>query len=264
MSSDNISYMEGLPRRGAAIIGMTTRDIFLTKGVFFVIGVLFIPSLISIMTLASPLEDFKQWWNLFILFGIIMYLQLLLLILSLIYGTSIAHKEIENRTMTYLIIRGAKRAEVYIFRYIGTVIALAIMFTISIMITYGILMTHGSFFQMYNRADVLLALLISTYLGILVYTAFFAFIGTVFRMPLMVGLLFAFFWEVIMVNLPFTIADFTVMLYIRSFFHSNDSVSNLLDMGNASEPLKSIIIILIMTLIFLSIGSFMISRKDIH
>lgn len=264
MEKKNVGYMEGLPRRGTAVIGRTIRDIFLSKGFIFTLIVLMIPALISILTLISPQDGFKEWWGLFIIFGLVMYLQLLVLIFCLVYGSSMINKDIDNRTMTYLLVRGAKRAEIYIWKYIGTTISLMIMFTISILVTYGILMTHGSFSKMLDRSDILLSMLLSTYFAILVYTSLFSMLGTYFRRPLMIGLLYAFFWEVIMVNLLYTIADFTFMLYIRSIFTSNSSVDRILDMENSAEPTSSIVILLLFTAIFISLGAYIISRKDIH
>jgi ABC-type transport system involved in multi-copper enzyme maturation permease subunit len=264
MSTAEIGYMEGLPKRAAAIIGATTRDIFLSKGMLFSIFVLLLPPLIAVLTLISPQEGFKDWWGIFILFGVVIYLQLLLLIFCLVYGTSIANRDIDNRTMTYLIIRGAKRSEVYFFKYVATIVSLMIMFTLSIFLTYGVLMTHGPIFEMLNRADVLLSLLISTYMGIILYTALFSMMGTIFKRPLIVGLLYAFFWEVVMVNLLYTIADLTIMLYIRSIFDDNSTVSDMIGMRNASDLFPSFLVIFIFTLIFLAVGAIVMSRKDIH
>lgn len=263
MEKERVGYMEGLPRRGTAVVGKTVRDIFLSKGILITAIVLLIPAFISIFTLVSPQEGFKDWWKLFILFGLVMYIQLLVLIICLIYGSSITNKDIDNRTMTYLIVRGAKRSEIYVWKYFGTVISLMILFTISIMTTYGILMTHGPSSNMLNRSGVLLALLISTYLGILVYTSLFSMLGTYFRRPLVVGLLYAFFWEVIMVNLVFSIADFTFMLYVRSIFTSNSTVDDLLNLKN-SGPVTSILVILLFTTAFIAAGAYILTRKDVH
>ena len=264
MEKKRIGYMEGLPRRGTAVVSRTVREIFLSKGFIFSAIILLIPAMISILTLISPQEGFKEWWSIFILFGLVMYLQLLVLIFCLVYGSSITNKDIDNRTMTYLLVRGAKRAEVYIWKYIGTVLALIIMFTISISITYGILMTHGSFSNMLDRTDILLTMIISTFFGILVYTSLFSMLGTYFKRPLVIGLLYSFFWEVIMVNLLYTIADFTFMLYVRSIFTSNGTVDNLLDLENSAGLSTSIFVILFFTIVFILVGALVLSRKDIH
>jgi ABC-type transport system involved in multi-copper enzyme maturation permease subunit len=264
MEKKKIGYMEGLPKRGVAVIGRTMRDIFISKGFIFTLIVLLIPAFISILTLITPQDGFKEWWVLFILFGLVMYLQLLVLIFCLVYGSSMVNKDIDNRTMTYLLVRGAKRAEIYIWKYIATTLSLMIMFTLSILITYCILMTHGSFSKMIDKSDMFLSLLVSTFFGILLYTSLFSMLGTYFKRPLMIGLLYAFFWEVIMVNLLWNIADFTFMLYIRSIFAANNSVDRILEMENSSGLVTSIIVLLLFTIIFISIGASIISHKDIH
>ena len=162
-------YMTRLPYRASAIIGRTTRDIFLSRSILFSLFFLLVPSFISIYSLVDTSEDFKEWWDLFSRFGLILYLQILVLLYSLIYGSSMANEDIENRTMTYLIIRGARKGEVYICKYIGTVISLMILFTISISSMFLILSGHGPLRTMFVRTDILLALLISTYIGIICF-----------------------------------------------------------------------------------------------
>ena len=139
MDAKGRGYMEGLPFRGLAIFVQTVKDVYMTKGVLLALFFLMIPPLISAYTLANAQEGFKEWWNLFAVFGLVLYLQLLVLLYSLVYGSSMINENIDNRTMTYLTIRTAKRFEVVIWKYIGLVISLQLMFTFSIIVTYIIL-----------------------------------------------------------------------------------------------------------------------------
>jgi hypothetical protein len=55
-------------------------------------------------------------------------------------------------------------------------------------------------------------------IGTAAYSSIFAAIGTVFRRPLLIGVLVAFGWEVIVSNVPGVIPSVTVMYYLRSLF----------------------------------------------
>jgi len=272
MPKEKVGYMNGLPNRAAAIIGKTTRDIFLKKSIIFAMFFLFIPSFISIYSLVDRTEDFKEWWNLFTVLGMYLFLQLLVLLYSLIYGSSLVNEDIENRTMTYMVIRGAKKGEIYLWKYIGTVLSLMIMFTISILSMYLLLAGHGSSRYILIRTDMLLFLLLSAYAGIMFFTALFSFIGVVFKRPLMIGLLYAFFWEIVMVNIPFNIQYATGMHYLRSIFTGSDVVrvtvadilSDTIDLDRMVDPTFSFVFLISLSIGLVIAGILSISRKDIY
>jgi ABC-type transport system involved in multi-copper enzyme maturation permease subunit len=257
-------YWEGLPFRMTALIGRTIKNIFLSKGMIAALIFILIPAYISVYTLLDPQEGMKEWWNLFSWFGLALFLQILVLIYSLLYGGSMINEEIENRTMTYLTIRGARKAEIYISKYIGTVLSLIAMFTFSILVTYLILGSHGPIEDITGKIEVLFSLMAATYFGILVYTALFSLAGTKFKRPLMVGLLYAFFWEIIMVNIEFNIGRLTLMQYLRSIFAANDDVATALDLPNTVDPTFSWIFLLVLIPLFIVIGCVVLHNKDIN
>jgi len=53
-------------------------------------------------------------------------------------------------------------------------------------------------------------------LGLAVYGAVFAFVGAKFKRPLLVGLIFVFGWELIVLALPGYLKRFTVMYYLQA------------------------------------------------
>jgi len=264
MPIEKVGYMSGLPNRASAILGKTTRDIFLRKGIILAMFFLFIPVFISIYSLTDTTEDFKEWWELFTAFGLYLYLQLLVLLYSLIYGSSLVNEDIENRTMTFMVIRGAKKGEIYLWKYLGTVISLMIMFTISILIMYLVLSGHGSARYILIRTDMLFFLLLASYAGIIFFTALFSFMGIVFKRPLVVGLLYAFFWEIVMVNIPFNIQYATGMHYLRSIFTGTPVVNDALDLDRMVDPTFSFIFLISLSVVLVIVGVLAISRKDIY
>lgn len=264
MPKKKIGYMAGLPHRASAVVGKTTRDIFLKRGIIFAMFFLLVPSFISIYSLADTTEDFKEWWGLFSAFGLYIHLQILVLLYSLIYGSSMVNEDIENRTMTYLTIRGAKKGEVYLWKYIGTVVSLMIMFTVSIFTMFFILAGHSSVHMLFLRTDMLLSLLLAAYAGIIFFTALFSFMGVIFKKPLMVGLLYAFFWEIVMVNIPFNIQYATGMHYLRSIFTGPAVTKDALGLDRMVDPTFSFFFLLSISLALIIAGILAISRKDIN
>jgi ABC-type transport system involved in multi-copper enzyme maturation permease subunit len=257
-------YMEGLPNRALVVISRTVKDVLLSKGVILALVFLLIPPLISVYTLLDPQEGMKEWWDMFAGFGVVLYLQLLVLLYSLVYGSSMIHDALDRKTMTYFTIRSAKRFEIVLWKYIGTTISIMVLFTISVFLNYIILAGHGPFDDLVGKLDVLGIMLLTVYIGILVYIALFSMIGVAFKRPLMIGLLFSFFWEVIMVNLPTNIRLATIMHYLRSVFLSNKLVSDAIDLGDMTESVFSVVFLLVLAVIFLAGGMVLLSSKDVN
>jgi len=264
MDAKGRGYMEGLPFRGLALVVRTVKDVYLTKGVLLAIFFLFIPPLISIYTLTNAQEGFKDWWNLFSAFGLILYLQLLVLLYCLVYGSSMINEPLDSRTMTYLTMRSAKRFEIILWKYIGLVFSLQLMFSLSIIATYLILGSHGPISDIRSNLDILLILLFTVDMGIAVYVALFSLFGTAFKHPLMIGILFAFFWEVIMVYLEANVKKVTMMHYLQSIFRSNRTISEAIDLGDATGSVFSTIFLLVMIILLLSLSMLILSRKDVN
>ncbi|MFW3146944.1 MAG: hypothetical protein ACMUIE_09055 [Thermoplasmatota archaeon] len=263
-----ISYFKGMPGRAYTVIQYTMRSILMTKGVMLPAIFLLIPPGIAVYTLLDPQEGMKEWWSMSIYFGLILYLQLLLLLYCLVYGTSIVHRDLESRTMTYLVLRGARRTEVYLWRYIGTLIPVFAMFALSEVLMYFLLAGHGPASDLAGKLPTLWSLLLATLIGAVVYLAFFSMLGILFKHPLMVGILFGFFWEVIMVNIPLNIRKVTMMYYMRSIYMMDPLVTDILNEDAVFREMMgagdSTAVLLVLTLIFLLVGSFFLQRKDLH
>jgi ABC-type transport system involved in multi-copper enzyme maturation permease subunit len=264
MDAKGRGYMEGLPFRGLAIFIQTVKDVYFTKGVLLALFFLMIPPLISVYTLANSQEGFKEWWNLFAVFGLVLYLQLLVLLYSLVYGSSMINENMDNRTMTYLTIRSAKRFEIVIWKYVGLVFSVQLMFTFSIIVTYLILGSHGPVSEIWSNIGILLILLFTVNLGIAVYVALFSMFGTAFKHPLMVGILFAFFWEVIMVYIPANVKMVTIMHYLQSIFRSNRTISEAIDLGDSTGSVFSTTFLVVLSVVFLSFSIYILTRKDVN
>ena len=250
--------------RGSTLVVETFRSIVLTKGMIIALIVLFIPSFIAIYTLLDPPTNSKDWPDLFALLGVLVFVQFYLLIFPLIYGTFALNEDMERRTMTYLVTRGSLRMEVFIHRYIGTLLALIPLFTLPIVTTYLLLSAHSGLDRMVENLDLLFDLLLAVYLGTIIYTALFCLFGIAFKKPLVVGLLFSFFWELVMAFIPLRIREFTIMYYVRSMLLSRDDIwSSMVALPKWATYGGSIFLLLFLTGIFLLVGSWVTYRKEL-
>ncbi len=144
----------------------------------------------------------------------IFYLQLYVVILSLFYGTSIAAEETEGRTLPYLVTRPLSKVGIVVGKYAAYVALTFAMTAVSLALSFFILnsarLDHSQLYVTFLRyAGVLL-------LAILAYTGFFAFLGTLLKRAILVGLVFGFGWENVIQYFPGSTQKFSVVHYLKS------------------------------------------------
>jgi ABC-type transport system involved in multi-copper enzyme maturation permease subunit len=144
----------------------------------------------------------------------VFFLQIYIVILSLFYGTSITAEEVENRTLAYLLTRPVPKTAIVLGKYAAYA---ALMFA---MTAFGL---TAAFFLL-NTARLGDPALYATFLkslgvlalGILAYTAFFAFLGTILKRAIILGLVFGFGWETVIQYFPGSTQKFSVVHYLKS------------------------------------------------
>ena len=141
-----------------------------------------------------------------------LYLRFIVPVLGVFYGTALMADEVDDKTITYLFTRPIPRGAVLIGKYLAYLVCTGLVVLPSVMLVYFLVVPFrdvaGSFGQL--TADLgLLAL------GLAVYGAVFAFVGAFFRRPLVIGLVFAFGWEQVVLALPGYLKQFTIAFYIQ-------------------------------------------------
>ena len=229
------------------------------KATFFLLLLSMIPAAIMAYVVAANKADdlylfFTDLTSLF-------YLQIIILIVALVLGTSIIHDEVSKGTISYLATRPLSRKKVVLIRYLAYVpVAFAL---IAIPTTVSFMSVAFKARGIYANIDLYLGFLFAFLLGVAVYGAIFCLIGIAIRAPLMVGLLFVFVWEGIVTNFPGRFHYATVLFYIRSI------LSHLLDIGDlANYPTslslpESVVVLIAATAVIVYAGARIFSKKDI-
>lgn len=264
MKSNGESPTASWSGRASVQIFRSVRDLLLSKWILVAFPIILIPFFIALYTVIDPPEGVKDWPEAFVIFAIFIYMQILVLMFSLIYGTSIINEEMESRTVTYLFLRGSKRFEVLLYKFAGVYISLALMFTVSTFLTFITFSLHTSTDVMTDHIMILLSLLGAQYFGLFAYLSLFSLMGVVFKRPLVIGLIFAFFWEFFMVNIELNVAQVTIMYYIRSIFLGTEAVRQYTDFDDKASVAGSIIGLAMLGMAFLTLAGIALSRKDVH
>lgn len=156
------------------------------------------------------------------------YLRFTIPVLGAFYGTALIADEIEDKTITYLFTRPVPRAAVLVGKYLAFLACTLLVVLPSVVIVWLLVTPLGGSLGR-NFPDLLKDLLILG-AGLIVYGALFALIGSLFKRPLMVGLIFVFGFEPAVLVVPGYLKQFTVAYYLQGLVPQampNDSVVSL-------------------------------------
>ena len=152
------------------------------------------------------------------IFGMIiwlLYIRFILPILGVFYGTSLIADEVDDKTITYLFTRPIPRSAVLLGKFIAYLVCTTLLVLPSLMLVYFLIVPTGG-----GRIAVAFPSLVAD-LGMLVaglaaYGAVFALVGTRLKRPLVVGLVFAFGWEPMVLLFPGYLRRLTVAYYLQA------------------------------------------------
>ena len=156
------------------------------------------------------------------------YLRFTIPVLGAFYGTALIADEVEDKTITYLFTRPVPRAAVLVGKYLAYLMCTLLVVLPSVVVVWLLVTPLGGSLGQ-NFPDLLKDLLILA-AGLVVYGALFALIGSLFKRPLMVGLIFVFGFEPTVLIFPGYLKRFTVAYYLQGLVPQampNDSVVSL-------------------------------------
>jgi ABC-2 type transport system permease protein len=165
------------------------------------------------------------------IFGVmiwVLFLRFIVPVLGVFYGTALMADEVEDKTITYLFTRPIPRGAVLVGKFLAYLACTFLVVLPSVMIVYFLLVPFSQLPGTFGNLLVDLGLLA---LGLAVYGGVFAFVGAYFKRPLVIGLVFAFGWEQVVLALPGYLKQFTIAFYLQGLVpHAmpSDGVTSLL------------------------------------
>jgi len=193
---------------------------------------------------------------------IVFYLQFLILILALFFGTSVGSEEIEGQTLTYLTTRPVSKSAIVLGKYSAYTTLVIIMMAVGVLLSFLILNVNSlGKFSLYK---ILLRDVFVLALGIICYTAFFTFIGTFLKKSILVGLVFSFGWESVIQYFPGSTQRFSIVHYLKSLLPAprTGRFSFLMFRLEPSPDGMAIFMLFLITAIFLGLACLLFSQKE--
>ncbi len=138
-------------------------------------------------------------------------------LLALILGAAVVAEEIEDRTLTYLFTRPVPRAAVLLGRWLATAVLTEGLILLSAATTFAILKGGTGDDPRWALPPGMDAAMIRTsLLGGLVYSALFSAGGALVKHPMIAGIGYTFVIEGFVANLPGQNPSFTVQFHLKS------------------------------------------------
>src|SRR6267143_3284627 len=179
-------------RRLWVVTTLTLRYLLGTRRVIAMAFLAAVPLILALALAAARIATFDN-----VLFQILMiplFLQVVLIFVTLVNATTLIREEIEDNTLPYLLTRPISKPGVVLYKYLGYLIAVLVLLVPPIILAYTVTEAYQGNGLTANL-DVLGGFLVATVVGTVAYGAVFLFISVLVRKPLAVGLLIGFVWE---------------------------------------------------------------------
>jgi ABC-2 type transport system permease protein len=210
--------------------------------------------------------------------------QALLPLVALLYGSGIVQDEQEDQTLTYLLIRPIRRWAIYTVKVLATLTTTAALAAVFTALTYAAIYAGAGValedvLPRCSKAVGIHALTVVT------YSCQFGFISLLTRRTLVLGFLYAAFFEGLLANLPFSVRLLTVIYYARLIAYRSldfritgpggfreDLAAEAWQLDVRADPslldhptlLTCLTVLLAVSVLGTALGAYLFSRREFH
>jgi len=199
--------------KASVMFAMTLRYLLSTRRGIATAALAAVPLLLAGSLAVARVETFD-----ILLFQILMvplFLQVVLIFVTLVSATALIREEIEDNTLPYLLTRPVSKPAIALYKYTGYLVAVLVLLVPPLVLAYVVTQGYAGD-PLGAELDVLAAFLGATALGGAAYGAFFTLLSVLTRRPLVVGLLFGFLWESVVGSIPGDVPRLSIIHYLRS------------------------------------------------
>src|SRR5881296_273315 len=211
-SGDRMEWTESF-RKARVVTSLTLRYLLGTRRVIATALLALVPVILTLSLAAARVVTFDI--VLFQQLMIPLFLQVVLIFVTLVNATALIREEIDDNTLPFLLTRPISKPSLVAYKYVGYLIAVLPLLVPPVVLAYGVTEAYGGL-GFTADADVLWGFLATTILGTAVYGALFLFISVLVRRPLAVGLLIGFVWESVVDSIPGDVPKLSVIHYLKT------------------------------------------------
>ena len=253
--------------RMLAVIRLTIRQVLATRTtlVFALLAALppALAVLFAVVRKVPTLHINATGFDVFSFFMVTYYLHVLLVVIALFYATALIHSEVEEKTISYLLLRPVPKPHLLLAKYLTYLMAAAAILAPSILLSFGVFELSDGAHGYAGHLRYLLWDLGVMALGVMAYGAVFVFLGTWLKRPVMVGLFFAVVWEWAITYVPGYFGKLTILHYLLSIFpHSTVQRGVQTLFGSTTSRPMAIMVLLLIATVFLGLAMETFRRSE--
>lgn len=218
------------------------------------------------------------------LFVFLLIPQALLPLVALLYGSGIVQDEQEEQTFTYLLVRPLSKWAIYVVKVLATLTTTVALTAVFTLLTYAVIYVGASTGEENSPLRCVKAVCIHS-LTIVAYCCLFGVMSLLTKRTLVLGFLYAAFFEGFLANLPFSIRLLAIIYYARiiayrsmAFLvttpqgHQFDLAAQAWQLDVKTDPallghpsLESCLTVLgAVSLLCTALGAYLCSRREFH
>ncbi|HKY33889.1 MAG TPA: ABC transporter permease [Candidatus Polarisedimenticolia bacterium] len=191
------------------------------------------------------------------------YVYVLLMVVTLFYGTALVSDELEDKTITYLFIRPVPKRVIYLGKYLAYLAAAGLLLLPSATLCFLIAMTADPAGEAGRHVGILLQDLVVLALGIASYGALFAWVGAVTARPVFIGLGFTFVWETLVTFIPGYLSKLTIKHYLSALLPHAVGERGVLGLfENPTSAPAAVVVLCLVTAGLLALGSWSFTHRE--
>jgi ABC-2 type transport system permease protein len=191
----------------------------------------------------------------------IFVLSFFLLVIPMIFGSSILRSDLENNSITMILASPLDRSLVYLgYRaalFIGVAVAMLAITSAPVLTFFGLAGIEAGAPSLYLKVCAL------TIIGSIVYSSLYLTVSLITKRVIYFGLFYAFIWEGFVGFLPGGIGDFTIRHYVRSIGSSWIEHGGL-GAYQGSEVGYSFLVLTAITVALVALGAFLLHVKEME
>src|SRR6058998_2047151 len=196
-SGDRMEWTESF-RKAWVVTSLTLRYLLGTRRVIATALLAAFPLILTLSLAGARIESFDI--ILFQRFMVPLYLQVVLIFVTLVNATALIREEIDDNTLPFLLTRPISKPALVAYKYIGYLVAVLVVLIPPIILAYGVTEAYGGL-AFTADLDVLGGFLAATILGSAAYGAL---------------LLFGFVWESVVDSIPGDVPKLSVIHYLKT------------------------------------------------
>jgi ABC-2 type transport system permease protein len=211
-------------RKAWVVTGLTLRYLLTTRRAIATGLLALVPVILTLSLAGARVATFD-----IILFQQLMiplFLQVVLIFVTLVNATALIREEIDDNTLPFLLTRPISKPALVAYKYVGYLVAVGVVLVPPVIVAYTVTEAYGGL-AFTADLDVLGGFLATTILGSAVYGALFLFISVLVRRPLAAGLLIGFVWESVVDSIPGDVPKLSVIHYLKTILKDVIAVSPL-------------------------------------